>query len=101
MIAHPLRSAYLTCSSICSSVRSGRYENVPCVILIDNSLSRVGRLARRRGGLGLGLDVRRVGGLELEGHVAPDLERGLQLGIGLGVVLEDVGTLVEPVAALV
>ena len=29
MIDQPLESAYVICASICSSVRSGRKENVP------------------------------------------------------------------------
>src|ERR1700709_61578 len=62
-IDQPLRIAYRTCSWICSSVSSGRNENVPCVTFIGTLLTQ-----RRRHE-----DVRRVGGLVLEGDVLPHL----------------------------
>src|SRR6201999_1013811 len=45
--------------------------------------------------------VGRVRGLEVEGDVLPDLQRGVELGAAAGGVVEDVGALLEVVAALV
>src|SRR5690348_2054202 len=70
-IAHWCESAYFSCASICSSVRSGRNEKVPCVILIAPPL-----VADRRHELHVG----RVGGLEVERDVLPDLQRRIELG---------------------
>jgi len=46
-------------------------------------------------------EVGRVGGLELEGDVLPDLQRGVELGAAARGALEDVRALLEVVAALV
>ena len=61
---------------------------MPCVILIGSAVA----VATSVGG---------VGGLEVEGDVLPDLERGVQLGAALGRLPEDVGALLVVVPALV
>src|ERR1039457_5224803 len=72
-IDQPWSTAYWICAAISSSVRSGKYENVPWVI-------RMLRSSGRRGGH----DVRRVGGLVVEGDVAPGIQGRLQRLEALG-----------------
>src|SRR3954468_4139447 len=92
MIDQPLESAYLICASICSSVRSGRNENCPCVSLMSCLSLRRGRRDD---------DVGRVGRGVVERDVLPDLERGVELRAALGGLDEDVRTLLVVVATLV
>src|SRR4029077_11693574 len=91
-IAHLLRRQYLICASICSSVKSGRNENVPCVTLLSllPFLVPDGRDED---------DVRGVGGLEVERDVLQDLERGVEVRASLGDLREDVRAFLEVVAA--
>src|SRR5919202_6974092 len=91
-MAQPFASEERICASICSSVRSGRNEKVPWVILMASPLARDGRRDR---------DVRCVRRLEVERDVLPHLERGVELRAALRGPLEDVGALLEVVPALV
>src|SRR5207247_10555513 len=78
-MAQPLPRQYSACLRICSSLRSGRKENVPCVSRMEGSdeVARKDSLrhsCHRRGGHEVGGVGRRVA----EAHVAPAIERGLQ-----------------------
>src|SRR3954451_9600024 len=87
----PLSRQYWIWALISSSVRSGRVENVPCLIRMCAPSS-----ARRRRG-----DVGRVGRLVVEADLAPGVEGLLEGGVLLGSVLEDLLALLHVVLALV
>src|SRR5579875_3865435 len=93
-MAQPLPMAYSTCALISSSVRSGRYENVPWVRRMSVVCSSLSDRRRRQ-------RIGRVGGLVVEADLTPGVESGLERLAGLGSLLEDLGTLAQVLPALV
>src|SRR5690606_9172033 len=90
--AQPCLRQYSICAVICSSVRSGRKEKVPCVSRIAISSSSFRGRWHEVGCVGAGV---------VKCDVAPGVERGLQRGTCASRFREDVGPLVPDVATLI